>query len=264
MDHQTGTGRRQFLKRASLLVAGTQAGALLPSAAAAAIPGAAKQAKPLSGAKGSDPVVDTSSGKVRGTVHDGIRVFKGIPYGASPAGKNRFMPPNKPAPWSGVREATAFGHSAPQPQWAGPYDFLRIIDWITIPGHAEDCLVLNVWTRAVKDNAKRPVLVSFHGSGFALGSGSHILLQRSSAREVRRRRCGHAESSARVSRVLEHGRRWRSTGQMADFQGRRWRSCVVSRRPIVLAGVPTAGRPDNGDPPRDHDEFCCCEVDTAL
>ena len=176
MNHQTGTGRRQFLKRASLLVAGTQAGALLPSAAAAAIPGAAKQAKPLSGAKGSDPVVvDTSSGKVRGTVQDGIRVFKGIPYGASPAGKNRFMPPNKPAPWSGVREATAFGHSAPQPQWAGPYDFLRIIDWVTIPGQAEDCLVLNVWTRAVKDNAKRPVLVSFHGGGFALGSGSHIL-----------------------------------------------------------------------------------------
>jgi para-nitrobenzyl esterase len=175
LNHETGTGRRQFLKQASLLVAGTQAGALLPSAAAAAIPGAAKQAKPLSGAKGSNPVVDTSSGKVRGTVHDGIRVFKGIPYGASPAGKNRFMPPNKPAPWSGVREATAFGHSAPQPQLAGPYDFLRIIDWVTIPGQAEDCLVLNVWTRAVKDNAKRPVLVSFHGGGFAIGSGAVTL-----------------------------------------------------------------------------------------
>jgi para-nitrobenzyl esterase len=83
------------------------------------------------------------------------------------------MPPNKPAPWSGVREATAFGPSAPQAQLAGPYDYLRIIDLITIRGRqAEDCLVLNVWTRAVKDNAKRPVLVSFHGGGFALGSGA--------------------------------------------------------------------------------------------
>jgi para-nitrobenzyl esterase len=172
MDHQTGTGRRQFLKRASWLVAGTQAGALLPSAAEAAIPGAAKQAKLLSGAKGSDPVVDTSSGKVRGTVQDGIRVFKGIPYGASPAGKNRFLPPKKPTPWSGVREATAFGHSAPQPQLVGAYDFFRIIDWVPILGQAEDCLVLNVWSRAVKDNAKRPVLVSLHTGGFTVGSGA--------------------------------------------------------------------------------------------
>ncbi len=264
MDHQTGTGRRQFLKRASLLVAGTQAGALLPSAAAAAIPGAAKQAKPLSGAKGSDPVVDTSSGKVRGTVHDGIRVFKGIPYGASPAGKNRFMPPNKPAPWSGVREATAFGHSAPQPQWAGPYDFLRIIDWITIPGHAEDCLVLNVWTRAVKDNAKRPVLVSFHGGGFALGSGSHILYN------------GHplAKFGDVVVVTLNHRLGCLGYLSMVDVgapQGK-WQiskdgggeAVWSADGQFVLAGVPTAGRPDNGDPPRDHDEFCCCEVDTAL
>ena len=142
MNRKTGTGRREFLKQASLLVAGTQAGALLSSASASAIPSAAEQAKPSLAAKGSDPVVDTSSGKVRGTVQDGIRVFKGIPYGASPAGNNRFMPPNKRAPWSGIREATAFGHTAPQAQLAGPYDFLRIIDLITIRGgQAEDCLV---------------------------------------------------------------------------------------------------------------------------
>ena len=46
----------------------------------------------------SDPVVETMSGKLRGAAVDGIKVFKGIPYGASTAGANRFMPPQKPAP----------------------------------------------------------------------------------------------------------------------------------------------------------------------
>ena len=55
----------------------------------------------------------------------------------------------------------------------GAIRLLRIIDLITIRGRqAEDCLVLNVWTPAVKDSGKRPVLVSFHGGGFALGSGA--------------------------------------------------------------------------------------------
>src|SRR5271169_6579231 len=53
----------------------------------------------------SEPVVDTTSGKVRGAAADGINAFKGIPYGASTAGANRFMPPRKPVPWSGLREA---------------------------------------------------------------------------------------------------------------------------------------------------------------
>jgi hypothetical protein len=113
MRNETSSRRRRFLKQASLLVASARAGVLLPFAPAAASPGAAGQAKPSSAAAGSDLVVDTLSGKVRGTVQDGIRAFKEIPNGASPAGTNRFMPPNMPMSWSGVRAATAFGHDAP-------------------------------------------------------------------------------------------------------------------------------------------------------
>jgi para-nitrobenzyl esterase len=175
MNNETSTRRRRFLKQASLLVAGVQAGVLLPSASAAVSPGTAGPARSSSAAQ-SEFVVDTLSGKVRGTVQDGIKVFKGIPYGASTAGKNRFMPPKKPVPWSGVRESTAFGHAAPQVPLGSIYDYARIIDWLTLPGgQAEDCLVLNVWTPALKDTAKRPVLVSFHGGGFTSGTGANIL-----------------------------------------------------------------------------------------
>jgi para-nitrobenzyl esterase len=38
----------------------------------------------------------------------------------------------------------------------------------------EDCLVLNVWTPGLNDNAKRPVMVWLHGGGFFSGSGDHI------------------------------------------------------------------------------------------
>ncbi|MDD9936887.1 MAG: carboxylesterase family protein [Myxococcales bacterium] len=56
--------------------------------------------------------VETSHGRLRGRASDGIHVFKGIPYGASTAGDNRFMPPRPAAPWSGTRDALEFGQVA--------------------------------------------------------------------------------------------------------------------------------------------------------
>ncbi|HMG35873.1 MAG TPA: carboxylesterase/lipase family protein [Blastocatellia bacterium] len=162
--------RRNFLKQSSLMLA---AGAVLPLVPGESGAGTAAT-KGRTSTKGSEIVVETVAGKVRGTVVDGIKVFKGIPYGGNTAGKNRFMPPQKPKSWTGVRDCLEWGHIAPQPPPNGRIDYVRLIDWTNQPGgQSEDCLVLNVFTPAIKDGGKRPVMVSLHGGGFASGSGGH-------------------------------------------------------------------------------------------
>jgi para-nitrobenzyl esterase len=119
--------------------------------------------------------VDTTSGVVRGMANTGIKVFRGIPYGADTGGKNRFMPPRKPSPWTGVRSAMAYGPISPQTPSGYRSDYSQLIAWdrhVGIGGMNEDCLSLNVWTPGVKDNGKRAVLVSFHGGGWATGSAN--------------------------------------------------------------------------------------------
>ena len=159
------TGRRGFLKQTALSIAGVRAAAALPLAV---------ETSRVTATGGRSPIAATTHGKVRGENVDGINVFRGIPYGGDPSGKNRFMPPTKPLEWIGVRDALHWGHIAPQSSLPGPVDYLRLIDALNLPGgQSEDCLVLNVWTPALKDGGKRPVLVSFHGGGFGIFAGSH-------------------------------------------------------------------------------------------
>jgi para-nitrobenzyl esterase len=118
-----------------------------------------------------DVVVDTTAGKIRGTTVKGIHVFKGIPYGGTTSGNGRFLPPTKPKPWSGVRDALKYGDSSPQPP-GGMAQLLALIGEPQSETESEDCLVLNVWTPAAGDSGKRPVMFWCHGGGFTMGSGS--------------------------------------------------------------------------------------------
>ncbi len=125
------------------------------------------------------PVVETVYGKVRGTTSDGIHAFKGVRYGAPTGGPNRFMPPKKPAPWSGTRDALHYGNSAPQTNpdaKASGGERFAPVGGDERHAESEDCLFLNVWTPGLTDGGKRPVMVWLHGGGFLSGSGSDKII----------------------------------------------------------------------------------------
>jgi para-nitrobenzyl esterase len=115
----------------------------------------------------------TAFGRIRGTDIGGTKIFKGIPYGASTAGRNRFMPPRDPSAWTRVRDTLAYGPSAPQrePGVQAATGQLSVAA-VGLPRESEDCLVLNVWTPGLSGGRKRPVMVWCHGGAFSSGSGS--------------------------------------------------------------------------------------------
>jgi para-nitrobenzyl esterase len=138
-----------------------------------ALGGAASHVFAQSGAR--ETIVETISGKIRGDIEDGVHVFKGVRYGASTAGPGRFLPPARPTPWAGIRDAMSYGPRSPQPvRRMVP----EIGDALVGPGPvSEDCLFLNVWTPAAARNRRRPVMVWFHGGGFRTGSGNSVFYE---------------------------------------------------------------------------------------
>ena len=116
-----------------------------------------------------DLEVRTSAGVVRGVAvgHD-LRVWRGIPYAASTAGEGRFRAPRPPEPWSGVREASAFGPVPPQTRSRFPVGGNAALGWPM----GEDCLTVNVVAPTAPAAAPRPVMVWIYGGSFAVGSAS--------------------------------------------------------------------------------------------
>lgn len=111
--------------------------------------------------------VETDSGRIRGGHSRGALAFKGIPYAGSVSGRNRFKEAPEVTPWTGVRDATRLGPPAMQ----GPGTTYGEHE----PPYSENCLVLNVWTPAVNDGGRRPVMFYCHGGGFETGSGGQSI-----------------------------------------------------------------------------------------
>ena len=115
-------------------------------------------------------VAETRHGRLRGSIEGGIHVFKGVRYGETTGGGNRFLPPQPVQSWSGVRDALEWGASAPQ--FAVPENTDPFHSWYSaIQPISEDCLFLNLFTPAL-DARKRPVLFWIHGGGWREFSGT--------------------------------------------------------------------------------------------
>jgi para-nitrobenzyl esterase len=110
------------------------------------------------------PLVSTPSGSLRGLALEGADAYLGIRYGEPPA---RFQAPVAATPWTGERDATAFGPSAPQPV-GGP--FSGLVPGMGVGEQSEDCLSLNVWSPHGAEGL--PVMVWLHGGAFTIGGSS--------------------------------------------------------------------------------------------
>jgi len=131
---------------------------LVAAASAALVLAAAGQAS-------AADTVKVAQGTLHGAVAGQVTAFKGVPFAAPPVGDLRWRPPQAPKSWTGVREATAYGHQCMQ---------MRNVQ--TPIDQDEDCLTLNVWTPAgARPGAKLPVMVWIHGGSFTGGSGANAI-----------------------------------------------------------------------------------------
>jgi para-nitrobenzyl esterase len=143
------------------LVVETASGTVRGVADAGPAPGAAASG-PASGAAASGP----ASGVGTAGTSTGVRRWRGIPYAAAPVGRLRFARPEPAERWEGVRDASAFGHAAPQHENKA----------ITLPPGvtpSEDCLTVNVTAPATE--GPHPVMVWVHGGAYVAGSSAQPL-----------------------------------------------------------------------------------------
>jgi len=94
----------------------------------------------------ANSTVKVEQGQLKGTVEQGLTVYRGIPFAAPPVGDLRWRAPQPAASWTGVRSADKFAPQCVQSGFAPPGQ--------EAPAMSEDCLYLNVWTPAKSASAK--------------------------------------------------------------------------------------------------------------
>ena len=168
--------RRDWLKSAAILGVSTATGVAAQPETAIADARTSQPASPRSGVATPDrAIVSTTAGKVRGFTRNGVFVFKGIPYGDTTGGANRFLPPKPVKPWTDVKPALAWGPVSPHGPRAGWVNQEEQFLYGWDDGfEGEDMLRVNVWSPGVGDGRKRPVLVWMHGGGYASGSSQEL------------------------------------------------------------------------------------------
>ena len=122
-----------------------------------------------------NPVLTIEGGQVQGVFaddHPDVYVYRGIPYVAPPIRENRWKAPQPVVPWKGVKICDTFGRPSYQAiQYPGGY----YTEWGygKEAAFSEDCLYLNVWTKAPGQVGKKlPVALWIHGGGYREGFGS--------------------------------------------------------------------------------------------
>ena len=110
--------------------------------------------------------IETTNGKVVGNARqEGLLEFLGIPYASAPVGELRWQSPQPIEDWKGKLDATKAGLPCVQPSTLSEF-YVRAYSETS-----EDCLTLNVWSRATASSDKLPVMVWIHGGALVMGSG---------------------------------------------------------------------------------------------
>ena len=162
------------MKKTALFILALAAAAVL-SASCAGSGSKAAEEQTRSITAGENTRMKTTYGTIEGYLDGDVYTFKGIQY----AKADRFMPPQDPDVFEGVRMCKIYGPKAPQSEslvWRDntQTDYAVGNNFVMEPMDEKGCLVLNVWTKGLNDGKKRPVFVWIHGGGFSTGSGHDL------------------------------------------------------------------------------------------